>query len=52
MQKLAKFALLGFLFAFSAPCLAQGWSPWDELFGGRRSYDDRRWQESPQADAF
>ena len=34
MQKLAKFTLLGFLCAFSAPCLAQGWSPWDELFGG------------------
>jgi len=52
MQKLAKFALLGFLFAFSAPCLAQGWSPWDELFGGRRSYDDRRWQESDRPMRF
>ena len=52
MQKLAKFALLGFLFAFSAPCPAQGWSPWDELFGGRRSYDDRRWQESDRPSRF
>jgi L,D-transpeptidase catalytic domain len=52
MQKLAKFALLGFLLAFSAPCLAQGWSPWDELFGGRRSYDDRRWQESDRPSRF
>ena len=52
MQKLAKFALLGFLLAFSAPCLAQGWSPWDELFGGRRSYDDRRWQESDRPMRF
>jgi lipoprotein-anchoring transpeptidase ErfK/SrfK len=52
MQKLSKFALLVFLLAFSAPCLAQGWSPWDELFGGRRSYDDRRWQESDRPSRF
>jgi len=52
MQKLAKLTLLGFLFASSAPCLAQGWSPWDELFGGRRSYDDRRWQESDRPTRF
>ena len=52
MQKLAKLTLLGFLFAFSAPCLAQGWSPWEELFGGRRSYDDRRWEESDRPRRF
>jgi lipoprotein-anchoring transpeptidase ErfK/SrfK len=52
MLKFAKLTLLGFLFAFSAPCLAQGWSPWDDLFGGRRSYDDRRWQESDRPSHF
>jgi lipoprotein-anchoring transpeptidase ErfK/SrfK len=52
MQKLAKLTLLGFLCASSAPCLAQGWSPWDELFGGRRSYDDRRWRESDRPMRF
>ena len=53
MQKLAKLTLLGFLFASSGPCLAQSWPPWaDELFGGRRSYDDRRWQDSDRPMRF
>lgn len=47
MRKLANLATLGFLFAHSGPCMAQGWPPWaDELFGNRRSGYDRR-QEEP-----